>query len=266
MMARGLWIVMVAAVIGLGANDAWAEEFPDTWALRVGGFVVNNYNTTIRLDAKGAPVGTSIDFGDTLGGDSSATVARVDGYYRFNPRHRLDLSYYRIQREGSRALDIEIKWGDQIFAINDVVTSELDTGVIKLGYTYSFYHNDDVELGVSAGLHTSIMRASLSDSSGVSQAETITAPLPVFGFLMDYHITPRWTAKLSTQYFAIDVWKVRGLLADTLLATEYRFTRHLGAGLGFNHYGTAVELEGENAVLTERSGFRGFLAYVSASF
>jgi hypothetical protein len=178
----------------------------------------------------------------------------------------MDLSYYRIKRKGSRDIDLTIQWGDQTFAVNDVIKSELDTGVLKLGYTYSFYHNDDVELGLSAGLHTSIMRASLSDSSGVSQAETITAPLPVFGFLMDYHITPRWTAKLSTQYFAIDVWKVRGLLSDTLIATEYRFTRHLGAGLGFNHYGTAAELEGENAVLTERSSFRGFLAYVSASF
>jgi hypothetical protein len=110
------------------------------------------------------------------------------------------------------------------------------------------------------------MRATLSDSTGESQAESITAPLPVFGFLMDYHITPRWTAKLSTQYFAVDVWKVRGLLADTLIATEYRITRNLGAGLGFNHYGTGLELEGDNAVLTERSSFRGFLAYVSASF
>ena len=265
-MARGLWVVMVAAVIGLGANTAWAEELPDTWMVRAGGFLVRNYDTTIRLDAKGAPVGTSIDFGDTLGGESSASVARVDAYYRFNPRHRLDLSYYRISRKGSRDLDVTIQWGDEVFAINDVIKSELDTGVLKLGYTYSFYHNDDVELGVSAGLHTSIMRASLSDSSGESQAESITAPLPVFGFLMEYHINPRWTAHLSTQYFAIDVWKVRGLLSDTLLATEYRFTQHLGAGLGFNHYGTAVELEGDNAVLTERSSFRGFLAYVSAYF
>jgi hypothetical protein len=257
---------MVVALIGLGANDAWAEEFPDKLVFRVGGFAVNKYETTIRLDAKGAPVGTSIDFGDTLGGDSSANVARVDGYYRFNPRHRIDLSYYRIRREGSRNVDLTIQWGDEVFAVNDLIKSEIDTGVLKLGYTYSFYHNDDVELGVSAGLHTSIMRASLSDSTGESQAESITAPLPVFGFLMDYHITPRWTAKLSTQYFAVDVWKVRGLLADTLIATEYRITRNLGAGLGFNHYGTGLELEGDNAVLTERSSFRGFLAYVSASF
>jgi hypothetical protein len=266
MMARGLWIVMIAAVIGLGANNTWAEEFPDKWAVRAGGFLVRNFDTTIRLDAKGAPVGTSIDFGDTLGGDLEVAVARVDGYYRFNPRHRLDLSYYRIERKGSRFVNVDIQWGDQSFSANDLFESEIDTGVLKLGYTYSFYHNDDVELGVSAGLHTSSMRASLSNSSGQSQAESITAPLPVVGFLMDYHITPRWTAKLSTQYFAIDVWKVRGLLSDTLVATEYRFTRHLGAGLGFNHYGTGLELEGDNAVLTERSSFRGFLAYVSASF
>jgi hypothetical protein len=265
-MARKLVMTFVVVAIGLTANEAWAEELPDKWAVRAGGFLVRNYDTTIRLDAKGAPVGTSIDFGDTLGGDLEVAVARVDGYYRFNPKHRLDLSYYRIVRKGSRFVDVDIQWGDQDFSADDLYQSEIDTGVVRLGYTYSFYHNDDVELGVSAGLHTSIMRASLSNSTGQSEAESITAPLPVVGFLMDYHITPRWTVKLTTQYFAIDVWKVKGLLSDTLLATEYRFTRHLGAGIGFNHYGNAVELEGENAVLTERSSFRGFLAYVSASF
>ena len=259
-------VLTVAAVMGFWAGPAFAEELPDKWMLRVGGFLVRNYDTTFRLDAKGAPLGTTIDFGDTLGGDLTVAVVRLDSYYRFNPRHRLDLSYYRIQRKGSRFVDVAIDWGDQSFAVNDLIDSELDTGVLNLGYTYSFYHNDDVELAVSAGLYTSIIRVSLSNSSGQAQAESITAPLPVIGFLMDYHITRRWTVKLSTQYFALDVWKVKGLLSDALIATEYRFTRHLGAGLALNHYGNAVQLEGENAILTERSSFRGFLAYVSAYF
>ncbi|MFZ5876572.1 MAG: hypothetical protein ACOYXU_09200 [Nitrospirota bacterium] len=265
-MRKGVCAAIVAVVIGLGANVTWAEEFPDGWALRVGGFLVRNYDTTIRLDAAGQPLGATIDFGDTLGGEASANVARVDGYYRFSPKHRLDASYYRVQRQGSRRLDVDIQWGDQSFLINDVVDSEIDSGVVKLGYTYSFYHNDDVELGVSAGLHTSIVRASLSSTTGQSEAESVTAPLPVVGFLMDYHITPRWTTKLSAQYFFFSAFGIRGLLTDAILATEYRFTRHLGAGIGLNHYANGVEYEGDNAVLTERSAFTGFLAYVSASY
>ncbi|MEW6683500.1 MAG: hypothetical protein AB1451_11360 [Nitrospirota bacterium] len=264
-MARGLWIVVVA-VIGLAANETWAEEVPDTWMLRAGGFLVRNYDTTLRLDAVGAPVGTTIDFGDTLGGDSSANVARVDGYYRFNPRHRVDASYYRIQREGVRDLDLTIQWGDESFAVNDVINSEIDTGVVKLGYTYSFYHNDDVELGVSAGFYTSLVRVALSDSTGQSEAESVTAPLPVFGFLMDYHITPRWTAKVSAQYFFFNAFNMRGQLTDALIATEYRFTEHFGVGLGINHYANGLELEGDDALLLERSNYRGFLAYLSMYF
>ncbi len=266
MMARGLWIVMVAAVIGLAANETWAEEFPDKWAVRAGGFLVRNYDTTIRLDSAGLPVGATIDFSDTLGGEVSANVARFDAYYRFNPRHRLDASYYSIHRRGSRVLDVDIQFGDQSFSFNDVVNSEIDTGVVKVGYTHSFYHNEEVELGVSVGLHTSAVRASLSDSGGQSEAENVTAPLPVIGFLMEYHITPRWTSKVSAQYFFFNAFGLRGLQTDAILATEYRFTRHFGAGIGLNHYANGLEYEGDNVVLTERSAFTGFLAYVSASF
>ena len=265
-MAKGLAIAMVVAVTGLAANASWAEEYPDRWAVRAGGFFVRNYDTTFRLDSTGAPVGATIDFSNTLGGDVSADVVRIDGYYRFNSRHRVDLSYYKIQRKGSRALDVDIQFGDEVFLFNDVVNSEIDSGVIKVGYTHSFYHNEDVELGVSIGLHTSIIRVSLSDSAGQSEADSVTAPLPVIGFLMEYHITPRWTTKASAQYFFISAFGVRGMQSDGLLATEYRLTRHLGAGIGLNHYANAVEYEGNNLMLTERSGFTGLLAYVSASF
>jgi len=265
-MTKKLYGVVMMAVIAMSVGQAWAEELPDRLMVRVGGFLVRNYDTTVRLDSTGAPLGTSIDFADTLGGDVTANVVRVDGYYRFNPKHRVDVAYYRIQREGSRRLDVEIQWGDKNFAINDTVNSELDTGVLKLAYTYSFYHNDDVELGVSLGLHTSILRASLSDSAGQSEAEGVTAPLPVIGFLMDYHITPRWTTILSTEYFFFNAFGATGLLSDTLLATEYRITRHLGVGLGLNHYANGLEIEGDNAVLLERSNFRGFLGYLAGYF
>ena len=266
-MPKSIVVVMVAAVIGLVASETWADDLPDRFALRVGGFLVRNYETTFRLDSNGAPVGTTIDFGNTLGGDSSANVARVDSYYRFSPKHRLDVSYYRVRRTGSRTLDVTIQWGDQPpFAINDVVNSEIETGILKLGYTYSFYHNEDVELGVSAGLHTSILRASLSGSAGQSEAESVTAPLPVIGFLMDYHISPRWTTKVSAQYFFINAFGAQGMLTDAIVATEYRFTRHVGAGVGLNHYENGVRYEGDNVTLTERSAFTGFLGYVSSYF
>jgi hypothetical protein len=257
---------MVAAAIGLTANQTFAEEFPDRMALRVGGFMVRNFDTTFRLDSTGSPLGATIDFGDTLGGEASANVARVDGYYRFNPKHRVDVSYYNVRRQGSRTLDVDIQFGDESFSINDMVDSEIKTGVLKLGYTYSFYHNDDVELGVSLGLHTSIVRVSLASSTGQSEADSVTAPLPVVGFLMEYHITPRWTSKVTAQYFFFNGFGFRGLLTDAILATEYRFTKHFGAGIGLNHYANGLEYEGDNVVLTERSAFTGLLAYVSTSF
>jgi hypothetical protein len=96
---------VVAALVGLAAIDAWAEELPDQWAFRAGGFFVRNYETTLRLDSTGLPLGTTVDFGDPRRRLDRQRL-RLTGTI-VNPRHRMDMSYYRIERKGLRA-DAEI--------------------------------------------------------------------------------------------------------------------------------------------------------------
>jgi len=105
MMAKR-WRAAAAAVVLLAASlhpaiAADATE-DDPYNFSVGAFFVTNTNGTIRLDTTSGlvTIGTSIDWERDLGGDTSMTVPRIDGYYRFAPKHRVDFSWYRIDRGG----------------------------------------------------------------------------------------------------------------------------------------------------------------------
>ncbi len=98
----------------------------------------------MRLDANSAPVGTYVDFHNTLGGANSATVVRLDGLYRFNERHGLAFGWYDLKFTGSRTLEMDIVWGGQTHAVGVNVDSQLKFETYKLNYQYSLFHNEEV--------------------------------------------------------------------------------------------------------------------------
>ena len=90
-------VVLIACAIAL---PAIADEgpYPDRWMVRLGGYNVSDAETVVRLDVNALPVGTYLDFAQDLGGETSARVARLDAYYRFNERHALGFSWYDASR------------------------------------------------------------------------------------------------------------------------------------------------------------------------
>ena len=81
------WHALIAAslltALALAGAAQAEEKLPDTFSLRLGGYSIRNADTVMRLDANNAPLGTYVDFADTLGGERKATIVRLDGLYRF---------------------------------------------------------------------------------------------------------------------------------------------------------------------------------------
>ena len=75
---RGIFLSVTVAVMILGmVVPLHAEEqLPDTFSLKVGGYFIRNADTIMRLDSNNLPIGSFIDFSDTLGGDTSTSVAQ----------------------------------------------------------------------------------------------------------------------------------------------------------------------------------------------
>ena len=265
----GRWacVCMVAMVVLLSV-PAWAAEelLPDGFMLRLGGYQIKGAETLMRLDANNAPVGTYIDFQDTLGGDTRATLLRLDGLYRFNDHHSLGFSWYDVKFTGSRFLTQEIIWSGQTYSTQ--IDSEIGFNVYKLNYQYSLFHNEKAELGVSAGLHIMKISAGISASGiGKSNSEAVTAPLPVFGLFADYNFTPRFSAFYNYQFFFINYQdKVRGGLQDFLIGMEYRLFRNFALGAAYNRFGLAMEIKGDNTTLNLSTNWNGGMLYGTVYF
>jgi hypothetical protein len=198
--------ILIAIIASIFAESAIADEgekvvvaFPDKFMIRAGAYFVDGSRTQFSINSSNAGLGTTIDYKRDLGGEERETIPRIDAYYRFNDRHRIDFTTFSINRAGRRALDIEIKIGDEIYAASDTLNSEIKYTLYKVGYSYSFYRSPEVELSFSAGLNVTSYDFEFSnDTGGQAEAAGVTVPLPVFGLRMGYSITPKW----SIQYVA----------------------------------------------------------------
>ena len=271
---KDLWcaLVMVSAFTAFmlaGAVRVGAEEdvLPDTFMLRLGGYHAANADTIMRLDANQLPVGTYIDFHDTLGGDTTTTVFRMDGLYRFNDKHGIGISWYALRFSGSTVLGQDIEWGGHPITAGVQVDSKLNFDVYKINYQYSVYHNDKVELGASVGLH--IMRISAGiTANGKSQGdEAVTAPLPEIGLFADYKFTPRFSAFYNYQWFFINYQdKVKGGLQDFLFGLEYRVIRNVALGVAYNRFAVNLKAQQDTTTLYLNTNWNGGMLYGALYF
>jgi hypothetical protein len=257
-----------ATLLAPTPTAAAPEAFPDRFMLRMGGYSIKSAETIARLDANNAPVGGYIDFHDTLGGETRATVFRLDGLYRFNEHHALGFSWYNVKFTGSRFLTQDIIWSGQTYSASTQVDSQLKFDIYKLNYQYSLYHNEKVELGALFGFHIMRIFAGINASgTPVSGGEAITAPLPVWGLFADYKFTPRFSAFYNYQVFYINYQdKVRGGLQDFIIGLEYRLFRNVAVGAAYNRYSMNLDAKGNAATLHLDSSWNGGMLYGSLYF
>lgn len=262
--------VAIIVAVMTACTPAWAEEeqLPDRFMLRLGGYQVRDANTIVRLEANNQPAGAYIDFNETLGGETSTTVFRLDGLYRFDERHGIGLGWYGLKFNGSKVLDKEIDWAGRIYPVNTKVDSEIKFGIYKVDYQYSLFHNDKAELGASFGFN--IMKISTSViAQGINQSgsKSVSAPLPVWGLFADFKFTPRFSAYYNYQFFFVNFQdKTKGGIQDFLFGLEYRLFRNVALGAAYNRFGMQLESKGETATLNFATNWNGGMLYGAVYF
>lgn len=227
-------LILIAAILGLTATAALADTHNDhRFSLSLGAFITDR-DTEAALDGT-LTDGTPTDFEKDLGLDSSDTVFRIDGYFKINERHRIDFSVFDLSRDASRQITRDIQWGDTLYAVDNVIETDLDLEIYKLGYTYSFVRSENGYLGGTAGLYVADSRASLAEESvGIAEVGELTAPLPVIGLRGQYALSDRWSFRASGEFFFIEYDNIDGSLVDVYAGLDYHVLDFLSIGLGFN--------------------------------
>jgi hypothetical protein len=223
---------------------AWAfaqSELDDRFSISLGAFITDR-DTNTQLNSETLGKGTEIDFEEDLGLDSSDTVFRLDGHYRFNQKHRLNFSVFDLSRDSSATIQRDIQFGDEIFLIDTVVNTEFDITIIRLTYTYSFWQRDNGYLGVTLGAHVADSKIGLAEQNlGQVEVSSITAPLPVLGLRGEYEISDRLTLTAVGEFFMVEFDDVDGSLVDLYVGIDYQVIEHVAVGLGFNSVNLDVD-------------------------
>ena len=216
------------------------------------GYFLSAVDSGFRL---GTGIGVDIDVEDLLGLDSSNSVFRVGALWRFtdNRRHRLDFSWFSLNRDGSRQIlqdiVIEDKDGNEIpIDAGSTVDAFFDLDIYQFAYSYSFLQDERLDLAVQIGAYIMPIDVGLSVSGVIDEqgSARFTAPLPVLGLRMDIALTPRWFIRTGAQAFYLEYDNFRGSILKVNAALEYNPWDHVGIGLGFDTLKINVEAEGED--------------------
>ena len=270
----GLFALMII-LYSLSVNAGEKENKDKPWerfSLNLGGFITA-INSDVSLGVEG--LGISVNVEEALDLDSSVSVFRVDGLWRFsrNLRHRLDLGWFDISRDSSTTLLQDITIGDTTFPLGTEVTTSFDLQVFKGAYSYSFFQDDRMDMGVSFGLFVMPIDFKI-DASGAfegHESESITAPLPVLGLRADFAITPKLFLKYNIDFFYLEIDQFEGAVTDTKLALEYNAFKNLGFGIGLERFNIYIKAEDEDYPNIDFNGtfefsYFGLMAYCKVYF
>jgi hypothetical protein len=263
------------AVVCAGAAPVWAQarydgkEPRERFSIRIGGFRQNDIDSTFRIDSLTLGLGTLINLEDTLLVDDEVTVARMDGFFRFNPRHRLEWAFYRTDREGTVTILEDIQIGDTVFLEGETLKTETESGLFKIGWSWSVINVEKYEFFLGAGLNFRDLQFVVTNTIGGSasqEAEDVLIPLPVLTFGGRYNFTGKSSMHAKYEVFSIDIGDFEGRFQESTLLFEHNTFGHFGFGGGLSSFNFDLEVEDSDWRGEVETSYAGFLVYAKAYF
>ena len=248
------------------ASSAFAETDDSSFSLGVGAFLTDR-NSKARVDSTNGDRGTEVDLEDDLGLDNSDTVVRVDGFWRFAEKHRIDFSVFDLSRFASTPLAMYIDWKDTTFPVNANVDADFDLAIYKIAYTWLFLKEERGFLGATAGLYIADIGARLSATSdGSFEVSTATAPLPVFGLRGEYKFAEKWAMQASGELFFLEYDDFDGLLFDVFVGLDFDISKNVAVGIGVNSVRMDIGIAQDDLNGELDWEYDGALAYLKFDF
>ena len=271
---------IVALVLFMGgtgpaaAGDGDARVIGDKWLVSVGCYFADA-KTNVAVGTGGV-LGTFIRAENELGVDSNKSVARLDGFFRFNERHALGFGLWTLKRNGTKTIEEQIAFDDYVFDANGALASDFDTSWLRLDWRYSMLRTDRGEAGFTAGISAYKFDLALAGEGTLTSGGEVTtgqfrasdsflAPAPTIGIFLNYAITPRLLLRFKADYISANIADIDAKLVDTSLMFEWYFARHVGVGVGSNGSSIDVTNTGDSPYIISYKQ-TGFVGHVSVVF
>jgi hypothetical protein len=279
LLTLGLLTTVVLGGAGeVRAQKSYDDHHPDDrFYIRLGGFQQSEIRTTLRLDAKtpqgAVAAGTVIVLESLFDIQQEVTTTRLDGWWRFDKKNRINWTYWRSLRDGTRVYtgDESIDIGDITIQPGDTLRSDADRTIVAVFYTYSFLNTAKYEAWLGGGFNVQSLNLSFQaslDGNEFDRDESAegTLPIPVLNFGGRWNFSPRWRALLTVDAFGLEISDYSGRLNDTRLLVEYKFVKNFGIGAGVERYSFEVDAENDDFRGELDSTYTGWTLYLKGQF
>jgi hypothetical protein len=243
MMNRIQHIIILAAILPVPAVAEIGGPFDHKFSISVGGFA-KEHSTQARLDTN-VGLGTEFDLENDLGLEKTATVARIDGQWRFANRHRLNFTLFDLSRDGTATLLKDFQIDDELFLQGETVYSDWTLRLYEVGYSYLLAAPPKLRWWVNAGLFLQDVQLSVQDTADIADfvSEDIVLPLPKVGTTLEWALNERIVVRGGVDAFALKIQDFSGVLLDIRATVDYRFSDLFSLGVGWQYIDIEVDLD-----------------------
>jgi hypothetical protein len=210
-----------------------ASPITDRFAVR-GLFYMPGITTAVRHDNSAGTPGTLVSGEDTLGLQDKLRQFSVDMMFRIRSRHRVRADFFKMTRAGDRVIDQQIRFGDNLYQVNDRVITSLDLRKLGLSYSYSLLRNEQWELGLGLAVHLLQMDGALEVPATLQRERLDGAgPFPTLTTDVTWRATRRFSLNLAGSFLGGSVQGVKGGYQSWHGDLQFRARPDFAMGLGY---------------------------------
>jgi hypothetical protein len=255
-------ITLALPLPALAEDDKSFRMSEDRIQLSVGGYFPK-LDSQMRI-SNDQNQGTLIDLEDDFGLDDSVSSVRIEGHYRFNPKHRFIYSFIDVSRNGSNLIERGIIFDDKVYTTGSLVTSDFQMQIIRLLYGYSFFQNNNTELSFSTGIVGLDIDTTIDSPLVARETDDSFLPFPVVGLRGMHAYNRELMMRLDIDFFKIEEGDFEAEVIDWNLAIEYNIFKRVDLGLAYG----SLSLVGEKVDDNDKFDFdiEGFFVYSKFGF
>jgi hypothetical protein len=207
------------------------------------GTIFSDVKSQFRVDGADGE-GTVIDASDVLNIPKNGTALRFKGDFRVAKWFGVEIEYYRIADSATTVLDRDITVGDEIFPINETISTGFSRSFMDTSLKFYIVHKPRLDLGLFLGANIHFVKLTMdAEPSGRSVLEKPWYPVPSIGATFSYSLGPRWFLYGKAGYFYYKVSE-SGLKLDSVrfdLNMDYYIWKSVGVGATYEYIKTSFE-------------------------
>jgi len=240
------------AVAALAATPAAAQGVNDKYWIELSGFRASP-DTKVTVSRPGQP-GTKLDMESDLGLNSHEFLPGIYGGVRLGERWLITGEYYGLDRNGSKILTRDINFDGSTYPASVEVDSKFRSNIYRFSVGYSFFKNEQGELGADLGLHTTNFKIDLrgqgtAGGPGVTlqnRDQSFTAPLPTLGLYGVYEVAPKVSVNGRVDWLSLKLGDYDGGIFNAQASVAYNFTDLIAVGAGWRYVDYNLDVNKKN--------------------